>query len=181
MITEFKKFAGFKILWFFVFNPRTEIYINELAKKLGISPSTAKFYCDIFSDEGIINTERRGNIRFSSLNNASVYVKELKRLLALLHFKESGIEKISGSSTSLAIYGSHASGEFEKDSDLDIIVLGKEGDVDKDYVLRFEKKVGKRVQVTVMPYHKWEIMKKQKDPFALEVLSDNILVSGKRL
>lgn len=180
MIAEFEKYVGFRILKFFLFNPKTQIHLKGVVRRLKISPSATKFYCDLFSRGGLFNVARSGNLRIFSLNNESVYVKELKKVFALLEFKECGIERMTKKG-SLAVYGSYASGEFDEKSDLDILVIGDEKDVDKEFVLKFEKKINKQVQLTVMPYYKWEKMKQQKNQFVSEVISNHILVKGVEL
>jgi len=182
MIREFEKYAGIRILKFFLLNPRIEIHIKEVAKKLNVSPSTAKFYCDLFLREGIFVVEVKGNLKIFSLNNTA-YIKELKKIFALFYLKEFGLEKIVKGG-SLAVYGSYASGEFNEKSDIDIIVICEEKDLDKNLVLSLEKRIGKKIQLIIIPYHKWEKMKggkDRRDPFAMEVLANHILIKGNKL
>jgi len=180
MISLFGQNVGVKILNFFIFHAREEIHIKGVAKKLKISPSTVKTYCDIFEKENLLNVKVQGNLRIFSLNNGSVFVKELKKIFALLFFKTLGIEKIIQDG-SLAVYGSYASGDFDEESDIDLIVISDEKNVDKNFVLKFEKEAGKQVQLTILPYYKWEKMKNKKEQFALEVLEKHILIEGEKL
>lgn len=181
MLSEFNKFAGFKVLNYFLFNPKIEIHLKGLARYLKISPNTAKHYCDFFVKEGILNVVNKGNLRIFSLDNKSSYVKELKKTIVLLYLKDCGIEKIANKSMSFALYGSYASGEFTDESDLDILIIGDQKDVDKNIILQFEKKIRKEVQLTVISYYKWEEMKKKNDAFATEVLRKHILINGSEL
>jgi DNA-binding IclR family transcriptional regulator len=48
------KFVGFRVLEFFRTHPSLEIHLNELAKNLDIARGSAKSYCDVFADEGLI-------------------------------------------------------------------------------------------------------------------------------
>ena len=181
MITEFKKYAGFNILFFFVTNPVKEIHIKGLSKELKISPSTSKYFCDFFSKQRILRKQIKGNMALFRLNNDYVYVKELKRVLFLFYLKEQKIEKIAKKCISFALYGSHASGDFNEKSDIDILIIGNEKDVDKDHALLIERKIGKQIQLTTLAYYKWDKIKKDKDPFALEILSKHILIKGVEL
>ena len=175
-----RRYVGFRILRFFLFNPRISIHIKALSKKLKVSPSTTNFFCDLFSKDDILKLNKQGNMKIFSLNNESVYVKELKKVYALMYFKEKGIDKIAND-VSIAIYGSYASGEFDENSDTDIIIIGNKDKVDEDLVLGFQNKIRKEVSLTILPYYKWEKMKKHKDPFALEVLHNHILIKGNPL
>jgi len=181
MLTEFKKFAGFKILIYFLFNSDLEIHIKELARKLKISPSTAKYYCDFLKKENILEKDKKGNMVIFSLNNSSMYVKELKKTYTLIYLKDLGIETLNKKHMSIAVYGSYSSGEFNEKSDLDILIIGKKKEVNKDLVLKLEKKFEKEIQLTILSYYEWEKMKKNKDAFALEVLSNHILIKGVEL
>lgn len=181
MINEFYKYAGIRILKFFLFNPNTEIHIKGLARRLKISPATAKLFCEVFTKKGFLNEVKKGNLKIYSLNNESVYVREMKKLFLLLGLKEKGIEKIAKKCVSLAIYGSCASGIFNEKSDLDILIIGKKEDVDMNQALKIEKALGRQLQLTIIPYFDWEKMKKNKKPFVQEVLANHLLIKGAEL
>lgn len=180
MLSEFRKFVGFKILEFFALNPSRETYIRELARELGISTRSAKIYCDLFENKNILKSYKKGNLRLFKLNNEDFAVKEIKKFCFVLLLKEFEIEKIAKAS-SLAIYGSFASGDFDERSDLDILVIGDNSDVDREFVLMLEKKLKRKIQLTVIPYYKWEKMKKEKNKFAESVIANHILIKGAEL
>ncbi len=179
MIKIFEKYKGIKILKFFIFNPTKRFYLREIARKLKMSTSTVKTFLDLFVKEGIVIKEKIGNLSIFNLNNESVYVKELKKVFALFYFKENNIEKITNKT--LAIYGSYAKGEFDERSDIDLLVIGKKADINYKALKSFEDNVGIEVQLTVIPYYKWERMKEEKETFAMEVLSNHILIKGPKL
>jgi len=56
----------------------------------------------------------------------------------LLRLKHLGIERLTKNCTSLAIYGSFARGDVDEKSDLDILVIGEESNVDRDKVLKLQ-------------------------------------------
>ena len=178
MLTDFDKFVGFKILKYFLFNPNNEIHLKELSRELNTSPSSINHYCNLFEKDNILKTQRKGNLRLIYLNNNSPYVTELKKCFGLLHLKENNIEKITIEPNILAVYGSYASGEFDERSDLDIIVIGKKNQVDKDFASKLEKKLGTQIQLTVIPYYEWEKMKKNKEPFSQEILKKHVVLKG---
>jgi len=181
MIKEFEKYAGIKILKYFLFNPDSEIHIQGLAKVLKISSSTTKYQCDILFKEEILKKTNNSNLKIFSLNNMSPYVKNMKITFALLSLKENGIEKISENEISLAIYGSFASGEFTKDSDIDILLIGKKNNIIEKNLLKFKKEVGREIQLTNLEYHEWEKEKEKNSPFSQEVIKNHILLKGVEL
>jgi len=179
VIREFRKFVGFKMLEYFITRPSAEVHLKELSRNLGISPGSAKIYCDIFERDGILRVRRKGNLKLFTLNN-NFAVRELKKAYCAILLKELGIEKIAENCTSLAIYGSFASGDFDEKSDLDILVIGEEN-VNRDLIIELQEKLGKEIQVTVLPYYRWERMKKEGEKFAESVLRNHILIKGAEL
>jgi predicted nucleotidyltransferase len=174
------KFVGFKVLEFFLTHSSLEIHLNELARNLEISRGSAKSYCDSFVNEGLILESSKGNLRLFKLNRDDFAVREVMRAYHLLKLKHLGIEHIA-EGTSLAIYGSFARGNIDELSDLDLLVIGGESNVDRDKVLKLQEALGREVQLTLLPYYRWENMKKEGDKFAESVLKKHVLVSGVEL
>jgi len=177
VVEAFRKFVGFRVLEYFLHNPSKEIHLRELARLLKISPRSAKIYCDLFEGEGILSAERRGNLRIFRLNRDSFIARELIRAYYLLLLKEFGIEGVCRG-CSLAVYGSFAAREVDERSDLDMLVVGDEGGVNYDLLRELEGKIGRRVQLTVVPFHRWELMKRERDEFAESVLRKHVLIRG---
>ncbi|WP_292616948.1 nucleotidyltransferase domain-containing protein [Methanocalculus sp. MSAO_Arc1] len=82
---------------------------------------------------------------------------------------------------SVALYGSAASGTFNDTSDLDILVIGEVDHVDKDKILSIQEKIGRPIQLTVIPWYRFERKKKEGDPFVQSVLENHILLFGAEL
>lgn len=174
------KFVGFRLLEFFLTHPSLVSHLNELARNLEIARGSAKSYCDAFVAEGLILESSKGNLRLFKLNRDDFAVREVIRAYYLLKLKHLGIERIA-EGTSLAIYGSFAQGDIDELSDLDLLVIGEESNVDRDIVLKLQDALGRVVQLTVLPFYRWETMKKEGDKFAESVLRKHVLVSGVEL
>ncbi|MCQ1537829.1 MarR family transcriptional regulator [Methanocalculus taiwanensis] len=230
MIPEFNTFAGNKILQWLLMNPDSRFHINELARELGISPSTVLRYANVFQKAGIVTIEKIGTAHQIILRNEKPVVKELKKCAILFMLIEYGIEEIARDRTdrtedsidrtgemseettgrketnvvaetaestyavsghkgfpgspnilSVALYGSAASGTFNDKSDLDILIIGEADQVDKDKILSIQEKIGKPIQLTVIPWHRFERKKKEGDPFVKSVLENHILLFGAEL
>ena len=145
MLGTFRKFVGFTVLEYFLTHPTEKTYLKELAKKLQVSPRSIKIYCDLFDKEGIINREIRGNVHLFSLNNDVFIVREMKRTYMCLFIRSVGIEDVAETPTSLAIYGTYASGTYDERSDIDLLVLGEEKDVKRDRITTIMKKIDKEL------------------------------------
>lgn len=181
MISRFNKFAGNKILGWLLMNPNARIHLNELARELGVSPSTVMKYSNLFENAGIVTLEKGGTAHFVILNNEKPLVKELKKCTVLLLLNEYGIDDVARTAVSVALYGSASSGTFSEASDLDIMVIGQDEQVDRDKVLGIQEKIGKNIQLTVIPWYKFEKMKKEHDPFIRNVIENHILLRGAEL
>jgi predicted nucleotidyltransferase len=115
------------------------------------------------------------------LNRDDFAVKDVRKAYYLLKLKHLGIERLAEGCTSLAIYGSFARGDIDERSDLDLLVIGEDGSVDRDEVLKLQDALNREVQLTLLPYYRWETMKKNGDKFAESILKKHVLVGGVEL
>ncbi len=67
-----------------------------------------------------------------------------------------------------------ATGIFDEQSEIDILIIGDESQIDHGRVPTQEAETGREVQVTVVPYYRWEQMKEEGDPFVASVLENHI-------
>ncbi len=181
MIDKFNKFVGNKIPGWFLSNPTTAVNMNELARELEVSPGSVKKFSDMFCREHILNMEKIGTAHMFTLNNSSYLVKELKKTYMILKLWERKLEELAPNAISLAVYGNTASGNYDEKSDIDVLVIGTEQDIDYTLVPEIERKVGHELQVTAIPYYEWETRKKKDDPFVQSVLVKHILFEGAEL
>jgi len=176
-----RKFVGFRVLEWFMVHPSGEVHLNELARELEISPGSAKEYCDRLAEDGLISERSMGNLRLFRLRGEDFAAREILRAYHILRLKDLGAEGIAEGCTSLAVYGSFASGNLDEHNGLDLLVIGEESDVDRDRVLEIESALGREVQLTVIPYYRWESMKNKGDRFAESVLRNHVLITGVEL
>lgn len=181
MLKIFECYAGIKVLNYFLKNPTVEIHIKGLSRELNISSATSKTFCDKFGAQEFLISKKIGNLKLFSLNNDSIYIKEMKRLSSLMLFRDLGIEELFDDYISFVIYGSYASGDYTEKSDLDLLLLVNKKGVNRDKLLKFEKKTGIEVQLTELPYYTWEKDKKGNKNFCREVLAKHILIGGEEL
>ena len=125
MITEeWRKFRGWEVLEFFL-REEGEIHVKGLANELKISPQTANYYLKFYKKAGVLKERKQGNLLLYSLLD-NVLTRQLK-IFYMLDIVLPFILKFAKENkvTSLVLYGSHASGTYDKNSDIDLLIISQ--------------------------------------------------------
>jgi len=177
IIEEWRKFRGWLVLEFFLKTGK-EVHVKKLARELKISPQTASYYLKFYKKVGILKERKEGNLLLYSLANSPLirylkifYILDVLHPFVLNFFRENEI-------TSLALYGSHASGVYDKNSDIDLLVISQQKSLKLDELKKLEREVGKEVRIQVFSIGEWRRLRRKKDKFALSVLKNYILLYG---
>lgn len=181
MLAEWRKFAGWKVLEFFL-QSDMEIHVKGLAKELQISSQTALKYLKLYEKEGLLNRKNIGNLTLYSLKE-NIFVFELKKtwfLLAAKPFFDSFAKDNLGIN-SLALYGSHAKGAFDQKSDVDLIVISQQKKLNFNALEKLELKQGKEVKAEVFSVGEWKKISNEKTPFWKEVVKHHLIIFGAEL
>jgi len=168
-----------KIFNFFFESPYKEAYLRELSKKLKLSPFAVKKYLDWFVKEGLILEERKANLRYFKANINNLFFRHLKIAFSIKLIMKSGLisylkENISNTS-SITLFGSTAKGEDDKESDIDILIIGKNKYTDTH---KFREKTGKEINLHIFSWGEWNEKAKKDSPFYYEVISSGIKLHG---
>jgi len=152
-----QEFKFIEFTKFFLENPYQEVYLREIAKKLGISPFAAKKYADRLVKERMLVEEKRANLRYLKLNMDNISVRYLKVSLNLKRIYDAGLvgyvrKKIDGVS-SIVLFGSTARGEDGKDGDIDLVVIGQSKHLG---YYEIEKKIGKSIEMYAFSWKNWK-------------------------
>jgi len=168
-----------KFVKFFLINPYEEIYLRKLAKKLNMSPFAVKKYSDILVKEGLIVDERRANLRYLKANSANLFYKYLKISYNIKRLIQSGLIgfiKINVVNiTSIVLFGSLAKGEEDSNSDIDIVIIGKQKNLNLD---KFEEKLNREIAPHFFSWSEWNEKAKKDNPFYYEVINHGIPLYG---
>ena len=181
ILSVFRKFAGFKLLEFFLFNPGKEFHLKEIARRANLSPSTVKFYGELFLKFKILEERKAGNQRFFRLNSEDYLIKRLKTTYGALLIKSLFLEEIAPDALTIAAYGGFVRGEFDRNSDLDVLVIGDEKALVMEKLRQKEEQAGLEIEVSIYPFHVWDKMKKESNPFVRSVLENHIIIKGEGL
>jgi len=161
-----------KIMGYLFFNKK-ESYIRELSRELKISPSAVKRETDNLAEAGIVKKEKNNII----LNDANSIVADLKNIFlktdfAIYPLKDALIsEKIQFA----FIFGSFASGRFDENSDIDLMIIG---DTSLDKIIKLikipEKEIGRDINPVVWTMKNFK--KERKNGFVQDVLKKGIIM-----
>ena len=167
------------VLRLFLERPTKEFHLREIAAKAGVSTTAATRTTKELASEGIINAGKRGIYKIFSADRESESYRQLKLYFTMSRILESGLldflEEFSMHPETIILFGSSAKGLDTEKSDIDIFILSpvsQETDLE-----RFEKILGKSVQILVMSRKEFESAKK-KNPEIINNIANGILLRG---
>lgn len=171
--------ATVKVLEWFSRNPSTKIYVNELSRTAQLSNASCSRILKLLEAKGFLEREEMGRAHYYRMKD-NFATRETKRFFLILRLHESGlIEYLSSmgpSLTNLVLYGSCATGEFDENSDIDILAITNSR-IMQD-IEPFQEFLEKRIEITSMNIGRWISMKESNDGFYQEVSRDGIPLFG---
>lgn len=161
------------LLALFFLNPKESYYLREMERRLGHSAGTLARELTRFSQEGLLLREARGKEVFYHLNRSHPLYAEIKGI----------VEKTRGISVRLAeglqsikaiqqayIYGSFAKNTPAADSDIDLLLVGKETPSCRKLLKNLETRFGRTINVTTYTPEEFESKRRDKSEFLFEVM-----------
>lgn len=161
------------LLALFFLNPKASYYLRELERRLSVSAGTLARELKQFSQEGLLHREARGKEVFYQVNPAHPLYAEIKGI----------VEKTQGIPVRLAeglqsikaiqqayIYGSFAKGTPAANSDIDLLLVGKETPISQKLLKDLEARFGRTINVTTYTLAEFEIKRRDKSEFLFEVM-----------
>lgn len=161
-----------KLLDFFFNHEDERLYVNEIARRVGLDKRNLVKKLKELESDGIFSVEAMGNLRLYSLNRKFPLYKEYKKIvLRTVGFEEKlrgalrevvGIEKAW-------IYGSYAHGRTDASSDIDVLVVGRHDGIElQKRIARLQKDYDREINVMDMSGEEFE--KKRGDPFIKAIM-----------
>lgn len=168
-----------KAVKFFLENPYEEVYLRQLAKKLNLSSFAIKKYADLLVKEDLIKEERKANLRYFKANIDSLFFKHLKIAFNVNIISKSGLidflKQNLANISSIVLFGSMAKGEDSRESDVDILVIGKEKYTDLD---KIEEKLDKKINLHILSWSDWNKNAENNKAFYFDVITYGIQLYG---
>lgn len=154
---------------------------SELSRMTKIPQQTASRHLNVLVNEGILNYIIKGKNKLFYLDLTKEATKILlhqiesyKTLKFQLKNSESSIiiNDLIKNCDSLILFGSYASGKYNKGSDLDIIIIGK---FDKMKIKKIKERQTIEINEHYSSYNEFYHLLKNKNPLTIEVINNHIL------
>jgi predicted nucleotidyltransferase len=178
ILEEWRKFKGWDVLEFFL-RTQKKIHLKGLAKELGVSPRTAQVYLHLYNKEGILEKESIGNLNLYQLKSCTL-TRELKRLYILFKITNplNQFVKDNPSITSLILYGSSAKGEYDNESDVDLLVVSNKKELNLSKIKKLEAELQREVKMEILSIGEIRKLAERPNNFYKSVSKNNIQLYG---
>lgn len=163
-----------KILDLFLLNPDVSYYGREISKKIKTSIGATSMALRVLEKSRILLSEKKGKTSLYSLCMDIPYLDRLKVLNSML-LVEPMVEELRPISRKVILYGSYSSGEFNKDSDLDLFVISENRKEAIKITDNFRKKTGLPVNAVIKNQVEWMQFDKKEPEFFQELNAGIVL------
>jgi len=181
----FEKYKDWKLLQIFLKNPDKSFYTKEISRKTGIGSGTVNTFLRNIHKDNILIKEIVGNVHLYRLNNELELVKQLKIFDILLEFEQYKLIdqflKTDDTIISLILYGSHANGENDTKSDIDLLIITNNKKPFTRIIQELERKLRKTISIQNMTISEWQKLKDKDKIFYESILENHIVLHGSGL
>ena len=162
-----------RVLRFFFINSGEKGYVNELARILEVDPGNLSRKLKELESEGVLISEFSGKQRYYFLNKKYPLLKEAKKIFEIKYGLAEQIAKrlraIKGVKEAY-IFGSYAKGDFEAESDIDVLLIGSHSVFSAQEALRpLEKRIGREINIADLAEEEFKKKQKARDEFVADI------------
>ena len=151
-------------------------YASELARRMGVTPSSLQRELQDLTKAGILKSHRQGRMAYYQANTESPVFDDLRGLLlktaGLADVLAETLKPLGSKMLWVFVYGSIASGREQSDSDIDLMLIGKVSPADLALPLRrARERLGREINPTVYTPSEFARKRGAKDHFLTQVLA----------
>ena len=167
------------ILGYFFINPRSEMYLNEMARKFKVDRGNLARKLAELEKEGILLKNKKGNLSLYTVNRDYPFLPELKKIFiksfGLEHELKERLKNIKGIKTAI-IFGSYAKDKLSAESDIDILLIGGHSVLEaQKAVLPLQKRLRREFNIIDLTEKEFTKRKKDKDEFIDNIFKGKII------
>ena len=149
-------------------------YVSELARRIGVPPSSLQRELQRLARAGILKTHRQGRMVYFQANIDAPVFPDLRGLLlktaGLRDVLADALNPLDGKVRVAFVYGSMASGSEHSDSDIDLMVIGTLTPAELAVPLRAARELlGREVNPTVYSPAEFREKREAGNPFLTRV------------
>ena len=163
-----------KVLSFFILNPEETLYVNELSRKLALDKRNLVKKLRELEREGILRSEKRGNLRLFGANPEFPLYQEYRRIVLKTVGVEERLREIMRETPGIKeayIYGSYAKDAMSVHSDLDLLVVGDHEIKDLQHKINLlQREIGREINSVNISEGDFKKRADMKDPFIAGIL-----------
>ena len=164
-----------KILNYFFINPDTALYVNELARTLGLDKRNLVKKLRSLETEGLLRSQVRGNLKLYSMNKGFPLYKEYKGIVlgsvGLGHRLGELVRGVRGVKEAY-LFGSFAENKERAHSDVDLLVVGDHEMMELQRKINpFQNEIGREINVVNIDGKEFLKRLARKDPFLTRIFS----------
>ena len=178
----FKKYKEWQLLQIFLQKPDKNFYTKQISKTTGMGAGTVNTFLRNLHKDEILKKEIIGNVHLYKLNDELPLVKQLKITNTLIEFENHKIiDKLTENDetiTSIILYGSHANGENDSKSDIDLIIISKNKKIDRTIITQFEEKMDKIISIQTLSIPDCSKLRQKDKIFYESILQNHIVLYG---
>jgi predicted nucleotidyltransferase len=181
----FEKYMDWKLIRIFLQTPDRGFYTKEIIRKTGLGAGTVNNFLHNTQKDNILIKEIIGNVHLYKLNNELEIIKHLKIVHTLMKLEDCDFIgqflKLDETLSSIILYGSHANGENDSKSDIDLLLLVNKKRAYTNLLQKLEKKLNKQISLQQMTIAQWQKLKEQDKIFYESILEKHIVLYGSGL
>ncbi len=174
-----------RILALFFAHRGEEFYMSEVGEAIGKQPGAFQRAINSLENQGVLTSRRRGNQRVFAVNAEYPFLKELKAIVD----KSVGIERDLRNAlaaldqvSAAVIYGSYAKDALGPNSDVDLLVVVEDPEVQDalvEMLQPIEKRIRREINYRLYTNREFCARKKKHDSFLARVVSEaHIVLKG---
>lgn len=173
-----------RVLGQMLLRPDRAWYRSELARELGVSPSSLQRILARLTVSGVLKAREDGNRLYYQADTSNPLFPELRSLLlktsGLVAVLRAALDEYVAQIDVAFVYGSVASGDETSTSDIDFIIIGSIRRSQVAQALHVaEKSLGRELNATFFPPEEWAAKLAAMDRFTQAVLGrPKLLVVG---
>ena len=163
-----------KILAFLCRYPFKSFYAAEIADKASLSKGGTNQVLHALAQKGLLETKTKGRMTFYQVDIKSPLIKQFK-ILHNIVWIQGLAKKITPYSERSVLFGSCAKGEDTAESDVDILIIAKEGEKSKIRSMLPEKKDNRTIQLVIKSPQEYVALE-NKEPVFYKELQEGIVL-----